>query len=209
MAVLIVSRSFLGKAAFGRTLRLGSRNQNILLQNPMKNGEIRRFLFRYTTLHQSDEGPANLIRSADTSSAPDMFLRCPVEIKLLIMPLLPLRSGLNLCATSRTWLAILPLTTSHFWFSHTLQLHSDWLWQLRGFEHSTSINWKAVLQALEATRRDTLLGPESYRGRGQDPLESKEKAELDIDTTTAPLQPPPMELKNRLRVWMFHEFFSK
>ena len=121
---------------------------------------------------------------------------------------LPLRSALNLYATSRAVVSLLSPLDAVFWRERTLRLHGDWLWELYNFEAIPfGASWRTLLQALTAARRQILTGANPYW------IEDSETSELGTDlkdegdvtltdSADSPLPALPIGLKNRQRIWM-------
>ena len=158
--------------------------------------------------HQGQSSPSLQLELSESPPNTSRLICCPREILTLIATYLPLKSTLNLHATSRRLSSRLPPTDTLFWRSRTLQLHSPWMWELHDiYRSSSNANWKVLLQILTTTRREIIAGAKPYwydnsaiedgktgnRGDGD--------AEIAIKTA-ASLPPLPLGLKNRQRIWM-------
>jgi len=107
-------------------------------------------------------------------------------------------------ATNRTTSYHLAL----FWRPHTLQVHGNWLWELRGFvEFDSHANWKALLHILTTTHRDILIGTKPYWICSLKYTDREAwKEEYGITTVVGEAEKGlpriPLVSKNRYRIWM-------
>lgn len=142
----------------------------------------------------------------DPAHSKSHLMRCPTEILQIIVSHLPLRSAINLHASSHRLSALVNTSEGEFWRSHTLRLHDPWFWELRdhqGFssESFSYMNWEKLLKILSLSRREILKGAQSSW------LESPVNRYVDVagnrqhvdDENTPSL---PLGLRNRQRKWM-------
>ena len=95
------------------------------------------------------------------------LMRCPTEILQIIVSHLPLRSAINLHASSHRLSALVNTSKREFWRPHTLRLHDPWFWELRdhqGFspESVFHLNWEKLLKILTLSRREILKEAQPY-----------------------------------------------
>lgn len=143
----------------------------------------------------------------DSPPSKSPLMRCPPKILQLTASSLPLRSAINLHASSRRLSSLINPREDEFWRFHTLQLHGPWFWELWG-HHGPSTgfsfyaNWEEMLKRLTASRRKILKGAEPY---WHDDISANAKIETtnnsgqnaDIKTHLLPLG-----FQNRQRIWM-------
>lgn len=150
------------------------------------------------------------LRDSPASTSP--LMRCPSEILQLIASSLPLKSAINLHASSRRLSSLIDPREGEFWRFHTLRLHGPWFWELLGHHLSSTgpshANWEEMLKTLTASRRKILKGAEPY-------WRNDRSANVNIETTNNSCQNAdkkthllPLGLQNRQRIWMCLELLN-
>lgn len=145
----------------------------------------------------------------DFSLDDSLLMRCPTEILRLIASHLPLRSAINLHASSRRLSAKINESEQDFWHSHTLRLHSAWFWELGGHQSpisSTQVpsypNWKKVLMMLTQSRGMIMKGAQPWWLKLSSGHKGKVAARQDKKMQENALLSLPLSLRNRQRIWM-------
>ena len=149
------------------------------------------------------------------------LMQCPTEILRLIASHLPLRSALNLHASSRQLSAMINENKKNFWRSHTLRLHSPWFWELGTHwaalfsteEIPLFTNWENLLKMLCQSRRMIMTGARPWwlasSSRPTDhtsPYAASSPDQKMQEYAPSPLM--PLTLRNRQRIWMCLEFLD-
>lgn len=159
-----------------------------------------------------------LTDSSSLSESP--LMQCPTEILRLIASHLPLRSALNLHASSRRLSTMINENQNNFWRSYTLRLHGHWVWELEthpSFVSTEGIppyaNWQNLLIMLSQSRSMIMTGARPWwlasSSRPSGFASSAPAAGPDQKIQeTAPSPPMPLTLRNRQRIWMCLEFLD-
>lgn len=147
------------------------------------------------------------------------LMRCPTEILRLIASHLPLRSAINLHASSRRLSAMINESERDFWCSHTLRLHGGWFWELTGHRvRSTDAqpyaNWEMLLIILSLNRQVLIKGANIWWMSStlemtfvplMDMLARRkisERVKFQHGTMKVKSKWLPGRLRNRQRIWM-------
>ena len=140
------------------------------------------------------------------------LMRCPTEILRLIASHLPLRSAINLHASSRRLSAMINEKERDFWRSHTRRLHRPWFWELEGHQDPSAevpsyANWETLLIALSRSRREIMKGAYPWwPAVSSNPNSDAAASEHDMIEVNTPSL--PLGLRNRQRIWMCLEFLD-
>lgn len=154
------------------------------------------------------------LRLQDLAPSNCPLMECPTEIIQLIASHLPLRSSINLHASSLRLSALLTTSETDFWRSQTLKLH-PWFWELGAFSSSTGSssyeNWEGLLATLTMSRYEIMKKGKQKYWHDWDhfdvPTEVRNAGDYDcIDDDVAQLM--PAGLRNRQRIWMCLEFID-
>lgn len=142
----------------------------------------------------------------DSTPSKSLLMRCPTEILQLIASHLPLRSAINLHASSHRLSALISPSERDFWRSHTLRLHGPWFWELRDHQGSSTksssyTNWEELLRMLSLSRREIAKGAQPYWlwSPANEHIEAASQHPHGHDENALSL---PLGLRNRQRIWM-------
>ncbi len=152
------------------------------------------------------------LQPQDSFLSESTLMRCPTEMLRLIASHLPLRSAINLHASSRRLSAMIKESEMDFWRSHTLRLHGPWFWELGGHSGSSAevpsyANWEKLLTMLSLSRGMIMTGAHPWWLESSSKQNGEAAASQDQKIQeNAPLL--PLTLRNRQRIWMCLEFLN-
>lgn len=144
------------------------------------------------------------LQPQDSPASKSPLMRCPSEILQLIASHLPLKSAINLHASSQQLSSLITPCEDKFWRFHTLRIHKSWFWELcvhhgPSTASSVSANWEEMLKILTASRRNIFKGAEPYWHNELD-MDIEIVDRYENANNNAPSL--PLGLQNRQRIWM-------
>lgn len=190
--------------------------QEYLCSNPTSEVQIDQFIMqclgcsKLTSHHLFPPSFKQLLKDSPHGKSP--LMRCSSGILRIIASHLPLRSAINLQASSRQLSWLINPCEDEFWRFHTLRIHGPWFWEL--WDHSRLLNgysfsgnWEEMLKMLTASRRKLLQGAEPYWHDLSVNAKNETTIDSDQNSDTETFILPP-GLQNRQRIWMCLEFIN-